>query len=182
MTFLDKYDVPKNVRFDSFKYALEEASKRNLKVFVELGVARGKKKFFFILKPNWKDGMSTLIFSEYAKNMGGHLYACDISKESIRNAKNFTSKFKDYVTFYEGDSVAFIKSFQKKVDFLYLDSLDSPQHQLDEIKNSVEILHKNSLVLLDDKEQKAKLSLDYMLDNEFVIINETQEQVLLSFQ
>ena len=114
--------------------------------------------------------------------MGGHLYACDISKKSIRNAKNFTSKFKDYVTVQEGDSVGGIKSFQKKVDFLYLDSLDSPQHQLDEIKNSVEILHKNSLVLLEDKEQKAKLSLDYMLDNEFVIINETQEQVLLSFQ
>ena len=182
MLFLDKHENQENIRFDSFKFALKEAFKRNLKVMVETGVARGKKKFLFFSKVNFKDGMSTLIFSEYAKNVGGHLHACDISKESIKNAKKFTSKFKNYVTFYESDSIAFVKGFKKKVDFLYLDSLDSPEHQLYEIKNSIEILHKNSLVLLDDKEQKAALSLEYMLDNEFVIINETQEQVLLSFQ
>tara|TARA_B110001454_G_C12409441_1_gene304466 strand:- start:395 stop:547 length:153 start_codon:yes stop_codon:yes gene_type:complete len=50
MIFLKKYDVIKNIRFGSFKFALEEASKRNLKIIVETGVARGKKKFLFFQK------------------------------------------------------------------------------------------------------------------------------------
>ena len=67
MIFLKKYDVPKNIRFNSFKFALEEALKRNLKVIVETGVARGKQKFLFFSKINWKDGMSTMIFSDFVK-------------------------------------------------------------------------------------------------------------------
>ena len=47
MLFLDKYNNPKNKRFESFKFALDEAKKRNLKVIVETGVARGKKNLFF---------------------------------------------------------------------------------------------------------------------------------------
>ena len=39
MHFLDKYDNPKNIRFNSFKFALEEAFKRNLKVIVETTIS-----------------------------------------------------------------------------------------------------------------------------------------------
>ena len=97
MLFLNKYNVKKNIRFNSFKFALEEAFRRNLKIIVETGVARGKQKFLFFSKANWKDGMSTLIFSEYASYVDGHLHACDINPRSIKNAKKFTNKFKDKV-------------------------------------------------------------------------------------
>ena len=50
MFFLNKYNIPKNIRFDSFKFALEEAFRRNLKIIVETGVARGKQKFLFFQK------------------------------------------------------------------------------------------------------------------------------------
>jgi len=185
MLFLNKYKNPKNIRFNSFKFALEEAFRRNLKIIVETGVARGKEKFFFFLKANWKDGLSTLILSEYAKYVNGHLHACDINPRSIKNAKKFTNKFKDRVTFYLEDSVSFLGNFKKKIDFLYLDSLDAQhanasEHQLNEIKNSIKILHKNSLVLLDDKGMKTNLSKNYMIDNGFTIINETEQQILLS--
>ena len=46
---------------------------------------------------------------------------------------------------------------------------------------NTEKLSKNSLVLLDDKGPKTNLSIDYMLKNDFKILNETNEQVLLSF-
>ena len=143
-------------------------------------------KFIFFSKINWKDGMSSLIFSEYAKYVDGHLHACDISAKNIKNAKKFTSKFKDNITFYLEDSIAFLKNFKKKIDFLYLDSLDgqysgTSEHQLNEIKSSIKILHQNSLVLLDDKGQKTKLSMKYMIDNGLKIINETDQQILLSF-
>ena len=42
-------------------------------------------------------------------------------------------------------------------------------------------LHERSLVLLDDKGAKTNLSIDYMLKNNFKIINETDQQVLLSY-
>ena len=185
MFFLNKYNIPKNIRFNSFKFALEEAFRRNLKIIVETGVARGKQKFLFFSKPNWKDGMSTLIFSEYARYVDGRLYACDINPRNIKNAKKFTNKFKDNATFYLEDSVSFLRNFKKKIDFLYLDSLDvqypnASEHQLNEIKNSIKILHKNSLILLDDKGGKTNLSKNYMLDNGLTIINETEQQILFS--
>ena len=129
--------------------------------------------------------MSTLIFSEYAKYVDGHLHSCDINPRNIKYAKKFTNKFKDKVTFYIEDSVSFLRNFKKKIDFLYLDSLDAQypnasEHQLNEIKNSIKILHKNSLILLDDNGGKTNLSKNYMLDNGLTIINETEQQILFS--
>ena len=106
-------------------------------------------------------------------------------KNEFKNAKKFTNKFKDKVTFYTEDSVFFLRNFKKKIDFLYLDSLDAQysnasEHQLNEIKNSIKILHKNSLVLLDDQGGKTNLSKNYMIDNGLTIINETEQQILFS--
>ena len=163
-----------------------EAEKRNLKVFVETGVARGKIKFLFFSRINWKDGMSTLIFSDYVRYMNGSLTACDISQKNISNAKKFTKKNKEFVNFVVSDSIKFLSEFNQNIDFLYLDSLDgqfedASKHQLEEIKFSKKKLHKNSLVLLDDKGAKTNLSIDFMLKNNLKILNETNEQVLLSY-
>ena len=130
--------------------------------------------------------MSTMIFSDYAKYVNGHLYSCDISNKNIKNAKKFVKKTKNFVTFAVDDSLNFLSKFKKKIDFLYLDSLDglhknSSQHQLDEIMIAKNHLVNNSLILLDDKGEKTNLSIDYMLKNNFKIINETDEQVLLSY-
>ena len=187
MDFLENYNHEKNIRFSSFKFALIEAQKRNLKNFVETGVARGKVKFLFFTKINWKDGMSTMIFSDYVKFMNGYLTSCDIKKKNIENAKKFINKKnKDFVKFVVDDSLNFLKNYDKEIDFLYLDSLDghfkeASDHQLKEITIAYKYLHKNSLVLLDDKGSKTNLSIDYMKKNDLKIINETNEQVLLSF-
>ena len=110
---------------------------------------------------------------------------CEEIYENIKNAKKFTNKFEDKVTFCLEDSISFLRNFKKKIDFLYLDSLDvqypnASEHQLNEIKNSIKILHKNSLILLDDKGGKTNLSKNYMLDNGLTIINETEQQILFS--
>ena len=139
MEFLQYYNNPKNFRFKSFEFALIEAKKRNLRTFVETGVARGKEKFLFFSKINWKDGMSTLIFSDYVKYMNGTLTSCDIRQKNINNAKKFTKKNKEFVNFIVDDSVKFLSELNKDIDFLYLDSLDgqfegASKHQLEEIK------------------------------------------------
>ena len=124
MEFLKKYNNPKNFRFDSFVFALIEAQKRNHKTLVETGVARGKKKFFFFSKINWKDGMSTLILSDYARHVNGNLTSCDISKKNIENAKKFTKANKEFITFVTEDSLNFLTNFN--LDHLkILDKLNS---------------------------------------------------------
>ena len=185
MDFLNKYSHPKNKRFGSFKKALETAESRNLKIIVETGTSRGKKKFLFFSKYNWKDGMSTLIFCDYAKHINGRLFSCDINSQNIKFAKRFTKKFINYVDFIESDSILFLKNFKHKIDFLYLDSLDGHKpanasiHQSNEIKSAIDKLHKNSLILLDDKNLKTTQSLEFLLSKKFKIINETNEQILL---
>jgi len=188
LSFINKYKNPKNIRFESFYKALSIANKRNHKIIVETGTSRGKQKFLFFSKFNWKDGMSTLLFAEYANLVNGKLYSCDLSKKNINNAKKFTKKFNENIIFIESDSIKFLENINFKIDFLYLDSFDghnqelASKHQLMEIKAVIKKLHRNSLVLLDDKTSKSKLSLDFMLKNNFKILNESINQILLSFK
>jgi len=187
MDFIQKYNNNKNIRFKSFEFALYEAQKRNHKLLVETGVARGKTKFIFFSKINWKDGMSTMIFSDYAKYVNGQLYSCDIDSKNIKNAKKFVKENQKFIKFVQDDSLNFLSNFNKKIDFLYLDSLDgqfenASKHQLNEIELAINNLSSGSLVLLDDKGAKTNLSLEYMLKNNFKIIYETREQILLSYK
>ena len=188
MFFLDKYRNNKNLRFASFEFAINESYKRNHKIIVETGTARGKIKFFFFKKYNWKDGMSTIMFADYAKHINGILHTCDISKKNIKNAINFTKSFSKFIKYYVEDSVNFLTNFKSEIDFLYLDSLDGHDsssaslHQLNEIKAAINKLNKRSLILLDDKGAKTELSINYLLKNNFKILFETHYQVLFSYE
>ena len=184
MNFLQKFDNPKNIRLTMFKKAFDLVLERNLKTIVETGTSRGKIKFFFFKKYNWKDGMSTIMFANFAKFINGHLHSCDISQVNIDNAKKFTKHFSKNITFYVEDSVSFLKNFSKPIDLLYLDSFDghdplkASSHQLNEIKNALKNIHKRSLILLDDKGSKTNLSINFLLQNNFKVIYETDHQVL----
>ena len=186
MIFLNKFDNKENIRFSSFKKTLQICEERKLKNIVETGTSRGKTKFFFFKKINWKDGMSTIMFAEYAKFINGKLHTCDISEKNIKNAKKFTLELNNYINFYIDDSINFLKNFKEKIDLLYLDSLDghdpiaASEHQLKEAKIAIAKLHSKSLILLDDKGSKTNLSINFLLNNNFKIIHETNYQVLLS--
>ena len=186
MNFLNKYNNDKNIRFKSFEKTFELCIERNLKIIVETGTSRGKTKLFFIKKYNWKDGMSTPMFAEYAKYYNGMLHTCDISSENIENAKKFSSNFSDHIRFYIKDSLVFLKEFNNPIDLLYLDSLDghnpiaASNHQLKEAQIAINRLHNKSLILLDDKGSKTNLSINFFKENEYKIIFETDYQVLLS--
>lgn len=175
-----------NIRFRSFEKTLNLSNERGLKTIVETGTSRGKTKFFFIKKYNWKDGMSTPMFAEYAKFIHGKLHTCDISPDNINNAKKFTSYFSDFIEFYIQDSLVFLDEFKNPIDLLYLDSLDghdpdaASKHQLKEAQIAIEKLHDKSLILLDDKGSKTNLSINFFKKNNFKIIYETNYQVLLS--
>tara|TARA_B100001971_G_C17773107_1_gene325933 strand:+ start:93 stop:491 length:399 start_codon:yes stop_codon:yes gene_type:complete len=130
--------------------------------------------------------MSTIMFADYVKNFNVYLHTCDISQKNINSCKKFTKNFSKYISYHVDNNVNFLKLFKFKIDILYLDSLDShdpeaaSKHQLNEIVNSIDKLNNNSLVLLDDKGGKTKLSLEFLLKNEFKIILETKYQLLLT--
>jgi|TARA_B100001964_G_scaffold72961_1_gene82697 hypothetical protein len=184
MKFLKKFEHSKNIRFDMFKKVFDISFKRKHKTIVETGTARGKIKFFFIKKYNWKDGMSTIMFADFAKYINGHLHTCDISKKNIDNSKKFTKFYSKYISYYVDDSILFLEKFTQPIDLLYLDSYDghnpekASNHQLKEIKVAVKKIHKNSLILLDDKGAKTNLSINFLSNNGFKIIHETDYQVL----
>ena len=186
MKFIEKYNNKKNIRFPFFKKTLEIALDRKLKTIVETGTSRGKKKFLFFKKFNWKDGMSTLMFSEFAHSINGELHSCDISSKNIDNAKDFTKEFIKNSNFYVQDSVIFLKDFTKKIDLLYLDSFDghdtelASKHQLNEAKASIDKLTDKSLVLLDDKGAKTLYSTNFFIKNYFKVLAESNNQLLLS--
>ena len=186
MNFIEKYNNDKNIRFALFKKTLEISRIRNHKVIVETGTSRGKKKFFFFKRLNWKDGMSTIMLSEYAKFMNGMLHSCDISKENINNAVSFTKKFAENVKFYVNDSVIFLKNFDQKIDLLYLDSFDghdvelASKHQLKEAEVVIDKLKEDAIVLLDDKGAKTLYSSVFFIKNDFKVIAESNNQLLLS--
>ena len=60
---------------------------------------------------------------------------------------------------------------------MFLQEIFGERKHFNDIKN----LKKDSLVLLDDKGSKTNLSIDFMIENNFRIINETREQVLLTY-
>tara|TARA_B100001059_G_C17627766_1_gene472839 strand:+ start:279 stop:842 length:564 start_codon:yes stop_codon:yes gene_type:complete len=186
MKFLKKYDNQKNIRFPSFKRTFDICLQRELKTVVETGTSRGKTKFFFFKKFNWKDGMSTPMFAEFVNYTNGTLHTCDISIENINNAKKFTKHFSKRIKYYTQDSLVFLTEFNEKIDLLYLDSLDghdveaASEHQLKEIKIAINKLHDKSLVLLDDKGSKTTKSVNYLLEKNYKIIYETDYQYLLS--
>ena len=127
--------------------------------------------------------MSTLMFSEFADFIQGELHTCDISKKH-RKRNNFTKKFKDKVNFYVNDSVNFLKNFPKTIDLLYLDSFDghnvelASEHQLKEIKASIDKLKDYSLVLLDDKGAKTLYSSKFLIKNNFNLITKSQSIII----
>jgi len=186
MIFLNKFIHKKNIRFPMFLEALTISKDRGHKVIVETGTSRGKKKFFFINTYNWKDGMSTPILATFAQNINAEFHSCDISSKNINNAISFTKKINPNIKFYIQDSINFLKFFPKKIDFLYLDSLDghnkklASEHQLFEAKSALDKLNNKSLILLDDKGLKTNLSLDFFNKNNFKILYQTDFQILLS--
>ena len=60
-----------------------------------------------------------MIFSDYAKFVNGK-FLDDIEKKNIKNAKKFVGNNEKFVEFVTDDSVKFLSSFNKNIDFFHL--------------------------------------------------------------
>jgi len=182
-----KYNFKK--RRVTFKKALGLLSQINAKVLIETGTSREG------LKGVRSQGAASIVFGKWAKENEAILHSVDISEESIRVAKMEVEaqKLDKYVNLHLSDSVEFLTKFKEKVDLLYLDSYDysedievqkkSQEHHLKEFKAIENLLHKNSIVLIDDCKLpgggKGKTVIAYMQTQGWKILMEKYQVLLL---
>lgn len=98
---------------------------------------------------------STLLWDKFVNMYNGQVFSVDLNQDSVNKTNNLTSN-KTNVTC--SDSLKYLPKLTDKIDFLYLDSYDvdflnpkdSAEHHLKEFNCIKHLLHKNSIILIDD--------------------------------
>ena len=183
-----KYNFGK--RRCTFRKTLQLLSERNARTLVETGTARKG------LLASKSDGASTIVFGLWAKQNNATMHSVDISEDSVKNSQHEVNQqnLSDSVKLHLGDSLEFLKNFEDRVDFLYLDSYDyskkdrdiqikSQEHHLLEFKNIENKLHKNTVVLIDDcrlpNGGKGKTVIEYMLKKNWLVLINAYQVLLI---
>lgn len=107
-------------RVEGFTRAMELLDLRKKPVIVEVGTTRRVG--------NWlADGYSTPLFAWYVARYGGELYSVDIEPEAANLCTEIINEFDiptESTFLVTDDGIGFLKKFEKKIDFLYLDGWD----------------------------------------------------------
>lgn len=134
--------------------ALMMAVARNARTLVETGTTR--------TPDNWAgDGQSTFVLGAWCQRFKGRLWTCDLAPQAITTCRTITRAFKDHIEYNVGDSVEFLRKFDRPVDVLYLDSFDFPttpdgdpnpsqDHAVKEAQAVLPRLHNQSIIIIDD--------------------------------
>ena len=122
---------------------------------------------------NWEgDGCSSILFHDFAVRTWSKFFSIDVCREHCAHARRHCPK----ATVLCGDSVITLyrlRSVLKKIDFLYLDSLDvdwndphpSALHHLKELCAAAPMLGRGAIVFIDDNAASSGKPLyvkDYM--------------------
>ena len=156
---------------------------------VETGCIRNPK--------NSCDGWGTVLWKRWADISKSFVYSVDNNSNHLFNCMSVV-KYSPRVFYIYNDSVEFLKNLPPSfsIQFLFLDSYNyegseedkklSGEHQLKEIQAVEKNLQKNSLILIDDVfninsfKGKGELSIPYLLNKNWKIINYADTQILLS--
>lgn len=132
--------------FDTLTLSLESLNRPV--TIVETGCSRQEY--------NWEgDGNSTVIWDKFVNYFGGVVYSVDIDPVATQYARSLVSQKTKVIT---SDSIEWLKTFNTKIDLLYLDSYDidwnnpepSMKHHEQELLASLHMLSKDSIVAVDD--------------------------------
>jgi len=182
-----RYDFRK--RRNTFRKTLELLDNTKAKMIVETGTSREG------LRGAKSNGGATIVFGKWAKLNNAELHSVDISEKSINAAQKEVDNqlLSEFVTIHHSDSIEYLANFKKPVDFLYLDSYDysddlevqvkSQIHHLKEFKAIEELLHKNSIVLIDDCDLpnggKGKMVVEYMKQKDWKVLMNAYQILLV---
>ena len=140
-------------RFWSFKIALSLFLQLAGQSILETGCVRRRD--------DWDAGNSSVIFAEFAAKFGKDFHTIDNNPEAVELTKALTKAYEANTDVILGDSIEVLKRWDKMIDLLYLDSLDTDpnnaevakkaqEHQLQELELAYPHLTRNAIVLLDD--------------------------------
>jgi hypothetical protein len=151
-TYDQRYAPVLGKRMRSFRRMFEILEQKNPKdyLILETGCARWRGA--------WEgDGQSTLLWDLFVNTHSGRVISVDIDGTACRMAQSQVSA---RTVVHCSDSVAFLarQTFDRPVDLLYLDSFDldlqnphrSSLHHLMELTAAMPLLHKGTLVVVDD--------------------------------
>ena len=163
------------MRLGTFQKALDLFLQNGGSTIVETGTLRNSDTD--------AEGHSTLVLGEFCKIHGKRMWTVDIDPKNIEVARQATGDFKEYITYCVSDSVEFLKSFDQKIDLLYLDSMDcnpegdatlSQTHNPNELKAAWDKLSRKAIILIDDSNHKnggkSLLSKRFLAENGCVSI------------
>ena len=193
--FREKYIGKISDRYYTFKVALNLFIQRRGEVIVETGCMREPD--------DWGAGASTLIFGETLSKYGGRLYTIDNNGQHLERAKQYTKNYVGNISYILGDSVAELTRFDRRIDLLYLDSLDFPlpqdftepddykkqiilaqEHNFKEIQAAWNKLHRDSIILLDDydfpEDGKPKQTIKFLQEHGWKVVLEGQQILLIT--
>ena len=164
-------------RSDTFNHLFELMAESSKPTIVETGTIRNHLDTY-----KYGDGHSTLKFAEFVSRLGGELYSVDIDPMAVVVSKALVGKeFSDSmesIHIIESDSVAFLESFEKPIDVLYLDSDNDANLILNEAKAALVCLHEESIILIDDcfneneyHVEKGSLAIPFLEENGWTMIN-----------
>jgi hypothetical protein len=184
-------------RTNTFKKAFDlllEYHKNKPINIVELGTTRSflsgvlcnDPNYFNVNEPDnwdWGAGIFTKVFSDNL-NVGSFdykLYTIDPSIDAINVSKHICCD-NDNIIYINDYSTNFLQNIDFKIDFLYMDHMESSeeacvQHLIDaKIVVEKDLLSENGIVLIDDVNypdyinSKGKYSIPYFLENNFYLV------------
>jgi hypothetical protein len=160
-------DFYTHINYHTIKSSLIELMKQNKKfyVFVETGCAAHGTK-------------STLLWDKFVNLFDGKVISVDLNNSSVEYTNSLTSNKTNVIC---SDSLLLLPTLKDSIDFLYLDSYDvdflnplkSAEHHLKEFNSVKKLLHKGSIVLINDTPCSPKWLDDGKNNNLYNILKHT---------
>lgn len=165
---IDTVDVPKkflNIYDDvSLNVQLRKARNYNLTPeFAKKCIEQLQKRPYYlvslakmfnaknILEVGTAQGLQFFSFAEYARDVGGHVWSCDI--QDVRN-KKYSLAYADCTTFCLGDSEKLAKQIDQKIDMFYIDGAHDYGSVIRDVANLRDLQSDNPIWIFDDFDER----------------------------
>src|SRR5919109_1988860 len=193
---IEKYKKFLGPRYRTFLYAFDQFTAIGGKTIVELGTSRsfvsgGRKgcmvndvRYWNLAKPrnwDWGAGIFTRMCAFHLQEHKPQIHSVDISVDTIEICKAMTADFAELITYHLQASEDFLRTFNGKIDLLYMDTgeteMEADELHLREatIVLDRELLSSNAVVLIDDVDvpgktaSKGKYSIPLFCKNGFQV-------------
>ena len=139
-----------------------------------------------ITKWDWGAGIFTKVFYDNLENENFRMWTVDPKEKAVTVCSNIM-KNKDKLNIVKDYSTTFLKKFKDKVDFIYMDHMESGEdaclQHLEDAKLIVgnNMMNDGGIILIDDTEglkTKGKYSIPYLVENGFEVVLESYQTLL----